>query len=249
MITEFPTNENTKIINFFYNKNEEIIEKLIHKYDIKRQNVLDIGGGSMSCFPLSTDIFDIAYRGENYNNINCHIVDIDFDKFPFLDKYFSFSYCRHTLEDIQNPQNAFNEIVRTSKCGYIETPSPLCEIIRGIDSFGNSDHRGYDHHRYFVYSDIEKNALYFLPKYPIIETIQYNQDEINKLTFLLNNNKYAWNNYYLFDSNNPPSIFVWRNGVNFSMKKDKEYTNLINQAIYKSIEYTNNFISKLEVEK
>jgi len=54
--------------------------------------------------------------------MNIHKIDIDFDIFPFSDDTFETSYSRHTLEDIQNPNHAFNEIVRVSKRGYIETP-------------------------------------------------------------------------------------------------------------------------------
>ena len=61
--------------------------------------------------------------------------------------------------------NAFNEITRVCKTGYIETPSPLIEFSTNVDS-GDSPYKGYIHHRYFVWSDIKTNTLYFLPKYP-----------------------------------------------------------------------------------
>jgi SAM-dependent methyltransferase len=252
MINELPTNDNSKIVNFFYNRIDSITNYLITFYNLEKSNILDVGGGSSYYFPFATDIFDINtsdYIKESIKNekneIKTHNVDIDFDKFPFYDNFFNFVYCRHTLEDIQNPQNAFNEIIRVSKRGYIETPSPICEIIKGIDGFGKSICRGYLHHRYFVWSDIETNTLFFLPKYNIIETITYDDNKMKDLVLKLNNDKFLWNNYYIFDENNKPKIFVYRNGVNFKISDVNSYTNLINTAITKSINYTNIFIKNL----
>jgi starvation-inducible DNA-binding protein len=116
------------------------------------KNILDIGGGTNS-FSLSTHIIDVFENKEK----NIFKVDIDFEAFPFYNKQFLFSFCRHTLEDIQNPSNAFNEIIRVSQKGYIETPSPLAELTRGVE--GNLV--GYCHHRYIVWSERNKHLVFF----------------------------------------------------------------------------------------
>ena len=74
------------------------------------------------------------------------------------------------LEDIQNPDFALNEITRVTKYGgYIETPSPLIEVTKNVDGSGFSNsYCGYIHHRYIVWSNIQKNEIYFLPKYSCI---------------------------------------------------------------------------------
>lgn len=86
-------------------------------------------------------------------------IDIDKDKIPFVDNYFDFVYCRHVLEDIQNPDFAYNEIVRVSKAFYIEIPSPFTEISRVIDAeysfnlYNNNLYRGYIHHKHILNVD------------------------------------------------------------------------------------------------
>jgi hypothetical protein len=117
--------------------------------------------------------------------------------------------------------------------------------MKGVDGFGCSNYVGYCHHRYIVWSDLETNTLYFLPKYNCIEIIKFDTNILQKFRLLLNNTPVYWNNYYLFDSTRKPNIFVYRNGINFDFNKD--YVNIINVAINKSIEYTNDFTSKLGV--
>lgn len=64
--------------------------------------------------------------------------------FPFQDKFFDFSICMHTLEDIRNPIYTCHELMRISKRGYIETPSRIDESIL------KSSFAGYANHRWFV---------------------------------------------------------------------------------------------------
>jgi hypothetical protein len=141
------------------------------------------------------------------------------------------------LEDISTPFFAFNEITRVSKQGYIETPSPLIEIMKSVD--GNAQHRGYHHHRYIVWSNKDTNTLYFLPKMPLIEHIIFDEEIMKKLYFTANTVPLLWNNYYIWDETMTPNIIVY--GYNTDYDFIKNYTNLINEAIDKSIEYTNSF--------
>ncbi len=235
-------NEN-KIKNFYWTPNSKIVDKLcelLEKREIKHR-IIDIGCGiGPAKFPSATHILDFENVDEK-NEFSIKL-DLDFDKFSHPDKYFEFIYCRHTLEDIQNPQNAFNEFIRISKVGYIETPSPLVEIMKGVDApFPGMSHSGYRHHRYIVWSDIEKNTLFFLPKYPIVEHIHMDETLLKKYQYLLNNYSVYWNNYYFWDIiGKPPKIVVYRNDINFKISED--YERLINEAIQSSFRYTNQFI-------
>jgi SAM-dependent methyltransferase len=112
-----------KVEHYHWEPIPEVNQYIVNSFGLTNLNkrILDVGGGMGAHFPNATHIIDI--QGERNNTFK---VDIDFDTFPFSDQYFDFCYCRHTLEDIQNPIHAFQEIVRVSKCGYIETPSPLC---------------------------------------------------------------------------------------------------------------------------
>ena len=235
--------DENKITNFFWAPNHLIVNKLIKLLDLKeiKTNIIDIGCGSGPArFQPATHLLD--FNEINEKNLTTINLDLDFDKFPHSDKFFEFIYCRHTLEDIQNPINAFNEFTRLSNIGYIETPSPLVEIMKGVDAKTEGIiHTGYKHHRYIVWSDLDTNTLYFLPKYPIVEHISIVEEVLKKYTYLLNNFSIYWNNYYFWDINDrKPNIVIYRNDVNFNINRD--YARLINEAIQSSFRYTEHFM-------
>lgn len=234
-----------QITRFFWYSNPLLLGalcKYLQRRNI-RDNIIDVGCG-FAHFPLATHLLDFNTTSSNSDK-TIFKLDLDFEKFLYQDAFFNFVYCRHVLEDIQNPQNAFNEFVRISKSGYIETPSPLVELMRGVDSFGL--HRGYIHHRYFVWSDYATNTLFFLPKYPLIESRDYDFNELFHLPQkydLLNKYPVYWNNYYIWDETRSPKIIVYRNGINMEIRSD--YLRLLQVAIMSSIEYTNYFIAYLK---
>jgi len=225
-----------KIINHHWTPINEITDKLVNyckTYDYT--NVLEIGPGSVP-FPLSTKTIGINENIKDYIEI-----DIDNTKFPFENNSFDFVYSRHVLEDIQNPDFAMNEIIRITKLGgYIETPSPLIEITKGVDGLGCSNmYSGYIHHRYIIWSDILKNEIYFLPKYSCIidNFLELNFDkDINELY----DNPYYWNNYFIW-KDRKPKIIMYKNGVNFGLNGNmiNDYIKLINEAVNTSIRNTN----------
>jgi SAM-dependent methyltransferase len=224
-----------KIINRYWYVNPIILSRLINKH-INHTPIIDVGGGTMNHFPLATHIIDVDTSKENV-----YKVDIDFEKLPFDNHIFSFAYCRHTLEDIQNPQFAFQELARVARNGYIETPSPLIEILKHVAN-DETEESGYCHHRYLVWSEIENNTLYFLPKYGLLEYIQ-SSDFIKRLTFIANQYPVYWNNYYYWDASHPPNVVIYRNGINFNIIND--YSTLINRAIMSSLRYTSHFIESI----
>lgn len=232
--------DSDKLTNIYWFPNPKIIRllsKLLNRLNIT-SNVIDVGCGKTP-FPNATHVLDFTL--ENNSNLNQIKLDLDYEQFPHIDNYFNFVYCRHTLEDIQNPHNAFNEFTRISKCGYIETPSPLIEMMRGAEV--GSEYRGYIHHRYFVWSNLETNTLYFLPKLPIVEHLNVIPELTKKLLYICNNYPVYWNNYYLWNPDKPPKIHIYRHGINFEIRED--YGKIILDAIYESIKYTNHFVQYL----
>lgn len=224
-----------KIINRYFYVNPIILSRLVECQEMKNR-IIDVGGGTMDHFPLASHIIDMDTTKENV-----YKVDIDFEKLPFNDEFFTFAYCRHTLEDIQNPQFAFTELTRVAVKGYIETPSPLIEILKNVTSDQNEE-AGYLHHRYIVWSDPDQNVLYFLPKYGMIEYVQ-SSDYIKRLTHIVNNYPVYWNNYYYWDENNPPKVFLYRHGMNFNIMTD--YSSLVTKAILSSIQYAEKFLTHI----
>jgi hypothetical protein len=216
----------------------DIVEKFCNNNNYK--NILEIGPG-IEQFPLATTFIGYNEKIKNYIEI-----DIDVDKIPATDKSFDFIYSRHTMEDIQNPDFAIKEIIRCTNAGYIETPSPLVEVMKGVDANENSSkYSGYIHHRYIVWSDIEKGEIYFLAKNSIIldNYILYNDKELIKICNILNNYPVYWNNYFIW-SGKEPKIIMYKNGVNYGLKNNmvEDYIRLVNEAVNKSITNTNYFI-------
>jgi SAM-dependent methyltransferase len=71
----------------------------------------------------------------------------DGNVFPFKERAFSYSVCKHVLEHVSNPAFFLDEISRISKSGYIETPSEIYELIFAP----------YDGHKWII--SIDKNEL------------------------------------------------------------------------------------------
>lgn len=234
--------QDDEITTFFWHRCPVLLNSLCMRLERLgiTENVLDVGCGGVP-FPKATHLMD--FNNKKIPDKTVFQVDLDYDLFPYQDSHFNFTYCRHTLEDIQNPLHAFKEIVRVSKRGFIETPSPLIELVRGVDgsSFTNK-YRGYIHHRYIVWSDHITNTLHFLPKYPIIEYI-VNDEALKKYVYVANRYSVYWNNYYVWDETNKPNIIVYRNDVNMKIKSD--FSQILDQAVLSSILYTNKFISEL----
>jgi hypothetical protein len=237
---------NDSIVTFFWHNNPLLLSKLIEYYNKYYKNnnnlCLEIGPGFCP-LSISTHFIDWDFDLKLSNKNNIFKLDLDYDSLPFDNNYFNFLYCRHVFEDIQNPLFLFNEITKKSPNGYIETPSPFAEV----SNVENINYLGYIHHRYIVWSCLETNTLYFLPKYPIIEYLFKKENTYNffleKTNYLLNNYPIYWNNYYMWDENNKPNIVVYRNGINMIIKTD--YINLINLSFIKTISYTNHFLKKI----
>jgi hypothetical protein len=210
----------------------EKIELFCKKNELTK--ILEIGPGYIP-FSYASHFID----KNNYNILkNIINIDINIENLPFTNLFFDFCYSRHTLEDIYNPYFAFKEIIRTTQKGYIETPSPLIELSMNVDASQLSNvYRGYIHHRYIIWSDIENNVLCFLPKMPIIEHINFDTIISERYLNIINNYPILWNNYYFWDETNPPLI----NMIDFDQDT---YFKYIEISIQKSIDYTGVFINK-----
>jgi SAM-dependent methyltransferase len=139
------------------------------------QRILDVGPG-YAPFPLATHVVD--FRTVDLPDVVSVSMNLRMARLPFEDRFFDFVYCRHTIEDMDDPSLLLEEMKRVGKRGYIETPSPLSELCRGID--GNSPPwRGYVHHRHFVW--VENDTLCLLPKLPHCEFLSLNDAKIVSL--------------------------------------------------------------------
>jgi hypothetical protein len=186
--------------------------------------VLEVGPGQV---PFSKATHFVDYK-PGANIIMC---DVQKSPLPFPDKYFDFVYCRHVVEDIVYPFNFLAEMSRVGKAGYVETPSVVAELCRGID--GNTPPwRGYNHHHWFVWN--HKGKLKLLKKYTYVEYMEFNDDNIVKI---LRSSPDHWNTHLLWDGALDYEQVV--TGV-----VCPEYPATITQAAVDGIESTNQFLSK-----
>lgn len=137
------------------------------------ERVLDVGGGrersvhathviDIHSFEEARAMWGKYFDARSISMQNWVSQDICGDRpFPFPDKFFDFAICCGTLEDIRDPVRVCREMSRVAKAGYVETPSPLMELTRGVDPRGRA-YVGYCHHRWLV--DVEEGGLIFLFK-------------------------------------------------------------------------------------
>jgi hypothetical protein len=229
--------DGTELVSRYWFRNEDIFRPLCEKFANDESPILDVGGAS-SVFDPATHVIDQANPSPGRL---FYKLDLDFDRFPFDDAFFSFVHCRHTLEDLQNPTHAFNEIARVGRSGYIETPSPLVECLKGAGETYPIDpkwiaYRGYIHHRSFCYSDPVDNTLHIIAKFPIVEHMQFQPEFYRRMVSLANRYPLYWNNYYWFDAEHPPRVRLHRAGVDFYGWD--VYFAWLERAIHTSIAYT-----------
>lgn len=207
-----------------------VVDSLVVECDAKHYtSVLEVGPGQVP-FPRATTQIDVTPCVRR--DVETLSLDMDTQSIPKPDQVFDFVYCRHVLEDIQNPDFAFHEMVRTSKAGYIETPSPLVECTRGVDAVAcHQMFCGYHHHRYIVWTEQADNSLHFLPKLPLLEYLYIPATEGTGLR-----QPQYWNNYYKWDATKPAKCVVYKHGVNFRIMSD--YGNLLQRGIEQSMRAT-----------
>ena len=94
--------------------------------------VLEIGSGhnphNRSDLLCDKYLEDNSQRGRKIQ-IDRPLVVCDATFLPFRDKSFDYTIARHVLEHVDEPDRFFNELMRVSDKGYIETPSELSERI------------------------------------------------------------------------------------------------------------------------
>jgi len=198
--------------------------------------VLEIGPGQI---PFSKATHFCGWTQEEKNKLNNYkIVDVAKHIFPYGDKEFDFVYCRHVIEDLWNPMHALEEISRIAKEGYIETPSPVCEMSKQVDG-GSPSYKGYAHHRYIVWYDA--NVLNLLPKFPIVEYINFSGDNLHKIL----ENPYQWCTFYHFNNEVKYKHYQMGREMDFVLY-DQSYPKIIEKALNAGIENANHQIKKVE---
>lgn len=183
--------------------------------------IVDIGPGVYP-FPVATEFVGRMDPRGDYEGKPFHVIDLNCDRLPYEDQSVDFVYCRHTLEDLDNPLHLLKEIQRVAKHGWLETPSPICEVSRGVDAPGASHQgKGYNHHRNILWSNGQ--VIHVAPKMSILESLP-----IAERQDLLNEGPWYWNNYHIF--NGKLKFQRYEHGVDFNVNVDSNYEFLIREA-------------------
>ena len=182
--------------------------------------VIDVGGNAAYRFPLASKV--VGWDGDIKLNLSR-------DRLPFDDQSVDFLFCRHTIEDMADPGNLLAEICRVAKAGYIETPSPIAEITRGVDSGG--DHLGYRHHRWICWD--HRGELDVLAKYPLLERLPLPDCWPD-----LEHEPKLWNTYFLWEGPLPYRVIEHQRGVDLARYSERsipqQYVDLIHLACHES---------------
>lgn len=191
--------------------------------------VLEIGPGSVPFWRADVFVDFVDIDGIPADRlIKCDVAN---ERLPFADNSFDFVVCRHMLEDMFNPFPVCEEMSRVARAGYVETPSPLAEMCRGIDGTA-PPYRGYHHHRFVVWDDGEK--LNFVSKYPIIEHMTLEEDKLRDA--LISGPRY-WNTYYLWSG--AMQVKHLQSPLDFDIPK--QYPHILNGALNQSMASADRF--------
>ncbi|MBI5121049.1 MAG: methyltransferase domain-containing protein [Rhodospirillales bacterium] len=229
-----PTLQLTESDNKYWSSIPRLTDWLVNRLP-KDSRVLEIGPGAAP-FPR-TDIFADWHNWGTIPEDRLVICDLSAEKLPFKDKEFDFVYCRHVIEDMYNPFSLCREMSRVAKAGFLETPSPIAEVCRGVDG-GSPAWRGYCHHRYFVW--VHANKLRFLTKYPMVEYLRFEDEQ--KILGIMKQGPAFWNTYHLWDGE--IDVEYTQHETDYSILTD--YGSVISKAMDESIAATQQFIDMVE---
>ena len=143
--------------------------------DNPKLNVIDLGCGTKGACPSANVLVDRKDWSSDFKDKEFIVHDVNVLPFPFEDEQFDFCFKSHILEHVIDPIGFLGEVVRISKSGYIEVPSPLIDnLVSGDDQ---QDPHG---HKWWVYYDDALEKIIIRPRKHIVhKTVDI--PELNKL--------------------------------------------------------------------
>lgn len=102
---------------------------------MRNPKILDVGSGHSphkEAGVIVDKYLDNVSRGKDIViPEDVKFIEADICNLPFNDKEFSFVYCKHVLEHIEDVEKAISELMRVADSGYIEVPTSLWEKLFG----------------------------------------------------------------------------------------------------------------------
>lgn len=205
----------------------DIIEQSLIKNlpEIKDDVYAEIVSEGDRTFPLTTTII---------SNIN---LELSLSK---MCKIYEFMYSHRVFQTFTDPSCIFQTIFPKSKYGFISVPSPMIEILRGVE---DKQYCGYRKSRYIIWVQYNTNTIYILPKYPIIETLSIDNNLYNYCLYCANTSPHLWNQYIYWCPEMTPNIYVYEEGLNFTMD---EYKQILEGAVNDSIQSSHQFLFHIQ---
>jgi SAM-dependent methyltransferase len=98
--------------------------------------------------------------GEHFRRETWHQADFLAPEFrlPFPDKFFAFSHCSQTIEDLADPEPLLRELNRVSRAGVLISPSRLSEQTAG-SSDRMTGRQGHPHHHWIAETESGRAIL------------------------------------------------------------------------------------------
>jgi SAM-dependent methyltransferase len=139
------------------------------RYDVidflsdKEWKIADLGSGTRGSCPHANVYLDKEDHSNYFKDKLFIQHDLNNLPFPFENKELDFCWASHVLEHMPDPIAFINEIVRISKSGYIEIPTPLIDnLVSGGDV---NDPHG---HKWWVFYDDHKEKIILRPRRHIV---------------------------------------------------------------------------------
>lgn len=211
---------------------KEVYDYLADVVIAKDEKVLEIGPGTspFKRADVSVDFVDVEGVKDLIK------LDVATQPLPFKDKEFDFVVARHVLEDMYNPFPLCAEMSRVAKAGFVETPSPIAELGRGVDG-GSPPFRGYHHHRFMAWTFGKE--LRFISKYSFAEYLKFDDAKIDAM---LRSDARYWNTFYLWEDQ--INVVHRQSPLDFNIPRD--YLHILNEAMERSKESTDIFFSNMK---
>ena len=164
-------------------------------------NVVDLGCGTSGSCPFANVFVDVHDHSEHFVDHKFVKHDLNTYPLPFKDKEFDYSFTSHILEHISDPLSFLKEVVRISKAGYVEVPSPIIDnLVSGDDQF---DPYG---HKWWLYYDDPNEKIIIRPRRHILRK-SIGIPELNLL--------------YPFFRSSFVLELQWKNSINVDMGDEK----------------------------
>jgi len=128
--------------------------------------ILDVGSGN-NPVNIATHLLDL-YPEDNTERGGKLELPLGIKEFkagsieniPFPEKYFDLVHASHVIEHVDQPAKAVQEVMRTGRTAYLETPASVMEYER----LSEDSYPGWHFHKWFVWNFPGTSKLYFKPK-------------------------------------------------------------------------------------